>query len=87
MPKIRTCFYDLKRTLKEKRVLNFVEYELNQIENTIILKNVPTQANFIGYEEDTLIPIHECKVCKNRVYSNWLFCPNCSQKLKFKKGV
>jgi hypothetical protein len=86
MPKIVNVFYKMKKRLKELRVENEVDYELNLIEESIVFKNQPIMAIFNGYDQEKN-PLFECPSCHERVYSDWLFCPYCAKKIKYKKGV
>lgn len=85
MPKVLTSYYNVVKVLKTKKIYYQLEYDLLQIKNTIELKNVPMLAKFTGYIEE--IPVHICASCEERVYTDFRFCPYCSQKLKFVKGV
>jgi len=76
MPKTERCYLKIKKVLKEKKLLNRLEYEMDQIYETVILKNVPIKA-YIDETSD----LH-CTICNNVIKSEFHFCPFCSQRLK-----
>ena len=75
MPKVERCFLKVKKVLKEKQLIDTLHYEMNQIYETIKLKNIPIKPYL---EEDNL----KCEICENTVYKDFHFCPFCSQRLK-----
>jgi len=76
MPKVERCYLKIRKVLKEKKLLNSLQYEMDQIYETIKLKNIPASP-YIDEEAGLF-----CSICNNPIESVFHFCPFCSQRLK-----